>query len=113
MYERSAIVLERYFEELFGFNKPNNLKDNYENYKTIIEEVREYQKTVKEEEKEMIKFDEAASKIQEIQKRDENKKKLCEENGVKLLYYSNFSINFPYEVITDKNKLLKIIKDYV
>ena len=52
-------------------------------------------------------------KIQEIQKRDENKKKLCEENGVKLLYYSNFSINFPYEVITDKNKLLKIIKDYV
>ena len=69
MYERSAIVLERYFEELFGFNKPNNLKDNYENYKTIIEEVREYQKTVKEEEKEMIKFDEAASKIQEIQKK--------------------------------------------
>ena len=31
MYERSAIVLERYFEKVFGFNKENNLKTNYEN----------------------------------------------------------------------------------
>ena len=52
-------------------------------------------------------------KINEIQKRDSIKKELCEKNGIKLLYYSNFVIDFPYDVITDKNKLLKIIKDYV
>lgn len=48
----------------------------------------------------------------EIKERDERKRKLCEENGVKLLYYSNLNIEYPYEVITDKNNLLKIIKSY-
>ena len=38
--------------------------------------------------------------------RDKLKKKLCENNGVELLYYANYDYNFPYEVITDKNKLL-------
>ena len=44
--------------------------------------------------------------------RDERKRKLCEENGIKLLYYSNLDIDYPYEVITDKNKLLEIIQNY-
>ena len=42
--------------------------------------------------------------------RDLNKKKLCEENGIKLLYYSNLGIEYPYEVFEDKNKLLQKIK---
>ena len=50
-------------------------------------------------------------KIKEIQNRDRIKKELCDKNNIKLLYYSNFNINFPYEVITDKNKLLKEIKN--
>lgn len=41
--------------------------------------------------------------------RDKHKKKLCENNGVKLLYYANFKYDFPYEVITDKNKLIEEI----
>ena len=41
MYERSAIVLETYFEGVLGFNKGNNLKTNYDNYKRIIEEIKE------------------------------------------------------------------------
>ena len=49
-------------------------------------------------------------KIEIIKKRDELKRKLCNENGIKLLYYSNFKIDFPYDVITDKNKLLKEIE---
>ena len=67
MYERSAIVLERYFEKIFGFTKENNLKLNYENYCKMLEAVKEYQKVVEEEEKGIVKFDEVAKEIEEIQ----------------------------------------------
>jgi len=67
MYERSAIVLERYFEKIFGFNKENNLRTNFETYQRIIEEVKEYQRIAAEEENIIEKFDEAATEIEEIQ----------------------------------------------
>ena len=69
MYERSAIVLERYFEKIFGLNKENNLKTNYKNYEQIVKVVKEYKKTSHEEEEVMEKFDEIASEIEEIQKK--------------------------------------------
>lgn len=77
MYERNAIVLERYFEKIFGFVKENNLKTNFENYKKIIETINEYKKTADEEEVAIEKFDEVAGKIESIQKRQ---KKLYEMN---------------------------------
>ena len=40
---------------------------------------------------------------------DELKRKLCEEHGIKVLYYSNLNIDYPYEVITDKEKLIEAI----
>lgn len=42
-------------------------------------------------------------------KRDKLKNDLCLDNGVKLIYYANYKYNFPYEVLTNKNKLLKSI----
>lgn len=69
MYERSAIVLENYFTKILGFNKPNNLKTNYQEYTQMIEEIKEYQRIIQEEEKIILKFDEVASEIEEIQKR--------------------------------------------
>ena len=48
-------------------------------------------------------------KFEKIQERDERKRKLSEENGVKLLYYSNLKIKYPYFVFTDKEELLKEI----
>ena len=45
-----------------------------------------------------------------IKERDERKRKLCEENGVKLLYYSNLGIKYPYKVYENKNEILKEIK---
>ena len=36
MYERNAIVLERYFSKLF-FNNQNNLRENYYNYRDLFE----------------------------------------------------------------------------
>ena len=42
--------------------------------------------------------------------RDKLKKELCSANGVKLLYYSNIGIEYPYDVYEDKCKLLEEIR---
>jgi hypothetical protein len=49
--------------------------------------------------------------LEMIQTRDERKRKLCEEHGLKLLYYSNLGIDYPYKVFEDKEVLLKEIKN--
>lgn len=50
--------------------------------------------------------------FEKILERDNKKRELCEENGVKLLYYSELKINFPYYVITNIDDLLKEIEKY-
>ena len=49
------------------------------------------------------------SSLKETIDRDKLKKQLCEEHGVKLLYFSNLGIEYPYEVIEDKEELLSRI----
>lgn len=71
MYERSAIVLERYFDEMFGFFNKINPKLNYQNYKEMVEELQKYQTIVIEEEEVISAFDEVAKQIQTIQKKQE------------------------------------------
>ena len=45
--------------------------------------------------------------------RDKRKKSLCEENGIRLLYYSNLDIEYPYDVFESKEELLKeIVMEY-
>ena len=49
-----------------------------------------------------------------MKERDLRKKKLCEENGVKLLYYANKNVSIPedfnlYEVIRNEDELIKEI----
>ena len=44
-----------------------------------------------------------------IKERDTKKLELCNENGVKLLYYSNLGIEYPYEVIENKDVLIEKI----
>ena len=77
MYERSAIVLENYFSRIFGLNKVKNLRTNYEDYAQMIDEMKEYQRVIQEEENVIQKFDEAAAEIEEIQRRQH---KLHDEN---------------------------------
>lgn len=85
MYERSANVLERYFDKLLKLNLENNLKINYENYNKILQEVNSYQDIVYSEEEAIQNFDEIASKIQEVQRQQEKidnaNKKLEEERN--------------------------------
>lgn len=47
-----------------------------------------------------------------ITERDEKKKTLCEQNNVKLLYYSNLGIEYPYHVYENKSNLLNDILNY-
>ena len=53
-------------------------------------------------------FDEESHK--KIVKLDKIKKEKCYKNNIKLLYYSNLGINYPYYVFEDKEKLLEEIK---
>lgn len=43
--------------------------------------------------------------------RDLKKRKLCDEHGITILYYSNLGIEYPYKVFEDKNELLKKIME--
>ena len=62
MYERSAIVLERYMEKILKLNKDYNLKKNSENYNELIQEIENYQ-NVTEKELEVIKLTRRTIKI--------------------------------------------------
>ena len=44
-----------------------------------------------------------------MQERDERKKKLCNENGIRMIYYADAGIEFPYKIITDKVDLVREI----
>ena len=77
MYERSAIVLEKYFNTIFGFNEKNNLKTLYSSYKELIEEICRYQEIIEQEEKVIEQFDKVANEIRSIQ---QEQKKLYKSN---------------------------------
>ena len=47
----------------------------------------------------------------ECKKRDKRKFKKCQKNGIKVLYYSNLGIEYPYDVFEDVDLLFKEIKN--
>lgn len=59
-----------------------------------------------------VKFFGGAKALNENKKRDEIKLKLCNEYGIKILYYSNLKMDFPYKVFTNTVDLLDEIKKY-
>ena len=77
MYERSAIVLERYMEKIFEFNKTNNLKSNFDNFKELLDEIENYQILAEKEGKVIQEFDDTVKKIEDIQNKQD---KLYKEN---------------------------------
>lgn len=72
MYERSAIVLERYFENLFGINKPSNIVQNYKNYCELFEKFNNFQTANSEEFSALEEFQASESAIEDIQAQEEN-----------------------------------------
>ena len=77
MYERSAIVLERYIQKIFEFDKTNNLKTNYKSFEELLEEVEKYQELTEREGKIIKEFDDTVKEIESIQAKQG---KICEEN---------------------------------
>lgn len=89
MYERSAIVLERYFENLLGFDKDNNIKQNFKNYCDLFEKFELFQIANSEEMKALSEFQNAENNIEEIQISEE---KLYKKNA-KLEYNRDLIFN--------------------
>lgn len=48
--------------------------------------------------------------LQSTIERDNTKRIQCEEHGIRILYYSDLGIDYPYDVIEDFGILLKAIK---
>ena len=93
MYERSAIILEKYYNNMFGFDKKENLKTIYKDFKYTIEEIQKYQDIVKEEDNIINEFDITANEIRQIQQ--EQKK----------IYKSNIKLE------EDRNQLFDILDE--
>lgn len=89
MYERSAIVLERYLQTILGYRKRSNLKNNYKNYCKLIEDVEKYQETCIKEKDAVKEFNSTSEEISDIQKREE---KLYKKSA-KLEYTRNIIFN--------------------
>ena len=49
--------------------------------------------------------------LNECKKRDKYKFKKCQKHGIKVLYYSNFGIEYPYDVFEDVDLLFEEIKN--
>ena len=72
MYERNAIVLDRFFNQMFGYNMKNNIKTNFNDYSELVDSLEKYKNISEEEENIIQEYDSIANKIREIQKTQEN-----------------------------------------
>ena len=78
MYERNAIVIDRYFSNIFGYDKKNNIKVNGNNYFELVDILEKYQGASEIENNVMEEYEKIANRIKETQKRQDglNKKAL-------------------------------------
>ena len=72
MYERNAIVIDRYFSNLFGYDQKNNIKNNANNYFELVEALKSYQDASDEENIIMAEFEKIASKIKNTQSKQDD-----------------------------------------
>ena len=105
MYERNAIVLERYFAKLFGYDEKSNIKSNYNNYSELVNKLDIYQVAIQEEDKIIAEYDEIINKIQTIQK---NQDTLYKKNTKLLENRKEIFENIDENIDSLKKKLEKI-----
>lgn len=105
MYERSAIVLEKYFNSICGLDKKVNLKTIYKDYRELLEDIKKYQDIIEQEDSIINNFEEAANSIRVIQQEQKKLYKInmkCEEERNQLFD------NLDEEPSNIEKKLLKI-----
>ena len=87
MYERSAIVLEKYIEKILRLDKTYNLNKNSENYASFVNQIDNFQITMNKDIKVIQEFDDTVRTIENIQREQEKiykENKKLEEDRVKL-----------------------------
>ena len=90
MYERNAIVIDRYFSNIFGYERTNNIKNNGKNYFELVKQLEIYQQASETENNIMMEYEIVANKIRETQKLQEvlNKRNLKYIENRKSLFES-------------------------
>ena len=106
MYERSAIVLERYFEDLLDYAYECNVKDNYLNYCELVEKLEKYQTNYQKEYAANLDFTETLKKIKAIQLNQEKAYK----KSAKLEYSRNLLFNNIENKVEDIRKAIEKIE---
>jgi hypothetical protein len=102
MYERNAIVLERYFDKTFSFNEINNLRVNYSNYQKLIENYEKYSIAIDAENKAVEEFNAISIEIDKLQKSQER----LYNKGAKFEYSRYIIFNNIYETPENIEKCL-------
>ena len=116
MYERNAIVLERYFNKMFGYDMSNNIKENFKNYCELIDALENYTNTTEDEEEAMIQYDSIANKIREIQKKQAllNKKlKKYQQDRENIFETIDEDANLLQKRIDDINSNIQTVEDEI
>ena len=103
MYERSAIVLERYFENLLEYRREGNIRDNYCD---LVEKLEKYQINYQKEVSATQEFNESLEKIKVIQASQE---KLYRKSA-KLEYNRNLLFNNIDAKVEDTKRCIEKIE---
>lgn len=106
MYERNAIVLERYFCKKLGYQKTNNLRENFNNYCDLLDKIEQFQVKNEAENKALTEFNDVSSKLANIQQTQE---KLYKRNA-KLEYSRNLVFGNIEEDVNELSKCLNKIE---
>lgn len=106
MYERNAIVLERYFCQKLGYQKTNNLKENFSNYCNLLDKIEQFQIKSEAENKSLTEFNDVSNKLVSIQQMQE---KLYKRNA-KLEYSRNLIFGNIEEDVNELSKCLNKIE---
>ncbi len=107
MYERSAIVLERYLNKIFGQDDVTGIKANFNLFTNILDEMQKYQTVTDEEEKVIEEFDAIAQKMQTIQKKQEV---LCSDSVEQEEERNRLFNDFDQDPSMIEKKILKVEK---
>lgn len=100
MYERSAIVLERYFSTLLRYTSEFNLQDNFDNYCNLVQKLEKFQVNYQKEMEATQEFNKALKKVKSIQSAQEKLYK----KSVNLEYNRNLLFNNIEGKIEDTRK---------
>ena len=106
MYERSAIVLERYFDTLLGYSSKYNLQDNFYNYCNLVEKLEKFQINYKKEVVAAQEFNKCVKKVKAIQAAQEK----LYQRIVKLEYNRNLLFNNVEGKLDDTRRCIEKIE---